>query len=162
MFCLGRDKLLHKVLHLYTHTLHTRSHTTHILSQKLLTMYSVFLASLLSSPKVSKNPSMSFCSVELRSSASARALSASTILACIAWYQCRCCTRFVFNRTTSTCSSSFLCSKLIIRASYSSRCLTICCWRLVRRLRSALAEGSAWGTGGGTLGDQGECSCCWA
>lgn len=49
----------------------------------------------------------------------------------------------------------------MILSSYSSRWRTICCWRLVRRLRRALAEGSARGTGGGTLGAQDDCSGSW-
>lgn len=81
-------------------------------SQKLLTMHSVFLASLFSSPKVSNSCSISLCRVPLRSSAAARAFSDSAILAWTAWYQWRCCTRLVFSRTTSTCSSWFRCSRL--------------------------------------------------
>lgn len=110
-FCLGGDKLTMQL-----NTRHSRHHnTTRILPQKLLTIYSVFLASLLSSPKVSKNCSISLCSVALRSSAAARARSDSTILPWMTWYQCRCCARFVFSRTTSTCSSSFLCSRLMFK-----------------------------------------------
>lgn len=82
-------------------------------SQKLLTIHSVFLASLFSSPKVSNSCSISLCRVALRSSAAARAFSDSTILAWTAWYQWRCCTRLVFSRTTSTCSSSLRCSRLV-------------------------------------------------
>lgn len=90
------------------------SHTPQMffLFQKLLTMYSVFLASLLSSPKVSKNCSISLCSVALWSSAAALALSDSTILASTTWYQSRCWVRLVFSRTTSALRSSFLCSRL--------------------------------------------------
>lgn len=96
-------------------TFHITTHNSHIFfSQKLLTIHSVFLASLFSSPNVSNNCSISFCRVALRSSAAPRALSDSTIFAWTTWYQCRCCVRFVFSRTTSTCSSSFLCSRLVI------------------------------------------------
>lgn len=79
-FCTGTD-------HTTLYTLFITSQNSHIFSQKLLTMYSVFLASLLSSPKVSKNCSISFCRVALRSSAAARAFSDSTILAWTIWYQ---------------------------------------------------------------------------
>jgi len=98
---------------------HSSCHHTHTLhvyfSQKLLTMHSVFLASLLSSPKGSKNCSISFCRVALRSSAAARVLSDSVILFWTAWYRCCCCVRLAFNRRTSTCSSSFRCSRLMVK-----------------------------------------------
>lgn len=91
-------------------------------AQKLLTIHSLFLASVFSSPNVSKNCSISLCRVALRRSAAARALSVSPILAWTAWYQRRCWQRFDFNRTTSTCSSSFLCSRL---RAQGHRCETV-------------------------------------